>query len=76
MSKMLISVIPRMIYKSNDTILNFFDNAIYNPPVLDTVLIVPWPPETDEFIFTSQSSIISPYRLVKQLVQEGKLDKN
>ena len=34
LSKLMLSVVPYMIDQSNDTILNFYDGAIYKPPLL------------------------------------------
>lgn len=75
LSKSMISVIPKMIYKTNDIILNYFDKAIFKPPLLENVINSLWPADYDEFVFCSSTSIISDKQLKMELIDAGLLDK-
>lgn len=59
LSKLMLSVVPKMIDEVNDTILNFYNSAIYKPPLMQEAMIIPWPDDLNEFVFCSKTSIIS-----------------
>jgi len=59
LSKLMLSVVPRMIKNVNETILGFYNNAVYKPPLMQEAMIIPWPNDLDEFVFCSNTSIMS-----------------
>jgi len=59
LSKLMLSKVPYMIDEANQTILNFYNNAIYKPPLMQHAIIIPWPDDVDEFVFCSKTSILS-----------------
>lgn len=59
LSKLMLSIVPRMINNANDTILVFYNNAIYKPPLMQEAMIIPWPNDLEEFVFCSNTSIMS-----------------
>jgi len=59
LSKLMLSIIPRMINNANETTLVFYNNAIYKPPLMQEAMIIPWPNDLDEFIFCSETSIMT-----------------
>ena len=75
-SKSMLKVFPRLIYKTNDTVLDFFDNLIYSPPLLDTHFVVAWPSDLDEFIFCNNCSILSSKSIEDKLQEENKISKD
>jgi hypothetical protein len=74
LSKLMLSIVPKMITESNDTTLNFYNSAIYKPPLMQEAMIIPWPNDLEDFVFTSNTSIMSQTFLINALFQEGKLD--
>jgi hypothetical protein len=59
LSKLMLSVVPYMINDANETVLNFYNSAIYKPPLLQHAMIIPWPENLSDFVFCSKSSILS-----------------
>jgi len=59
LSKMMLKAIPSMISSGSSTINKFFDSATYKPPLLAHTLNIPWPDGQKEFIFPSETSLIT-----------------
>jgi len=59
LSKLMLSVVPYMIDQSNETILNFYNSAVYKPPLLNHAMIITWPDDIDDFVFCSKTSLLS-----------------
>jgi hypothetical protein len=59
LSKLMLSVVPTMIDNTNDTVLNFYNSAIYKPPLMQEAMIIPWPDDLNEFVFCSKTSLMS-----------------
>jgi hypothetical protein len=73
LSKLMLSVVPYMINDANDTVLKFYDGAVYKPPLLQHAMIIPWPENLNEFVFCSKTSILSQTLLIQELYDNNKL---
>ena len=67
LSKLMLSVVPTMIDNTNDTVLNFYNSAIYKPPLMQEAMIIPWPDDLNELIFASRSSLINSDFLIRKI---------
>ena len=58
-SKMMFDSLPQMLSSDSEPVYKFFDTAFYRPILIEDALIVYWPPDLDEFIFESPTSLIT-----------------
>jgi hypothetical protein len=59
LSKLLTESIPPMIAESSDMVLKFLASALYQPVLMQEPLIVNWPEDLTEHIFTTHTSLIT-----------------
>ena len=79
LSKMLLTCFPHMVNLGTDMICKFFNSAIYQPVMMQKALIVKWPSEMTEQVFTAHTSFITENILnetLKDLVEDDKEDDN
>ena len=58
LSKMMLKSFPSMIKMGTGSILKFLDTCTYKPLVISNEVIVRWPNEMKELVFSSSTSLI------------------
>ena len=66
-SKMMLKSFPSMIEMSTPIIKQFFESALYKPLLMQYSLNVKWTLDRDEFVFASDTSLITHEFLQKKL---------
>jgi len=56
-----------MIQQGSDMIVKFFSSGVYQPPLMQEALIVPWPEGLEEYKFACHTSLITQKLLVDEL---------
>ena len=51
--------------------MKFFDNCIYTPKLMLVPLIISWPDDLDELVFSNHTSIIDEETLNKVIIDTG-----
>lgn len=59
-----------MIYNDSESIQNFFKDCIYQPPLMQEDIIIPWPEGKTRIQFVSETSIITEKNLKKHIFPE------
>ena len=57
-----------MINEGTDMICKFFASAMYQPEMMKQALIIPWPSEMQEHIFTTHTSFLTENMLNNELL--------
>jgi len=66
-SKMMLGDFQDMMKGGLGRILEFFDRAQFNPPLMRPPIMIEWPEELERLIFASETSLIDEERLEKEL---------
>jgi len=69
----MLNTLNNVLSHDSPNVINFFETAIYQPPLMQMELFVPWKDGMDEFIFPSHTAYISREFLVQKLKEEHKL---
>jgi hypothetical protein len=66
-SKMLTESIPDMLQEGSDFVLKFFATALYQPITVQDPIMVMWPEDTTEHLFTTETSLVTKSMLDRSL---------
>ena len=71
----LIRFIPLMLNRRSDSFMNFFNKLTFKTLSMENTLLINWNNNpNDEFIFLSNTSIISKELIQKEMVKKGFMD--
>lgn len=66
-SKMLTDSVPDIIRECSDLGLKFLNSLLYQPIIMQEPIVVDWPTDMQEYVFTSHTSMISQKMIKNEL---------
>ena len=76
LSKMMLTSFPNMIQMNTKVIKKFFDSGVYKPPLMHFQHSIPWPEDTESFVFPCYTSLMSKNLLTKELIVAGLVEED
>lgn len=71
-SKMVLKSFALILSHESETVIDFFENNIYQPPQMQEEQFVPgWTDDMDQFVFPSHTSVISKKFLIEEMASQG-----
>lgn len=67
LTQMILRSLPRMLAHESDGVLGFFEQAVYVSPAMREPLLVQWPEDIEDYVFASNTSIITAATLTHEL---------
>jgi len=65
---MMLTAFPNMLHESSLSIIDFFNQNIYKPLLFEDSITVSWPGDLNEFVFDSNTSLITEQFLEQTLI--------
>ena len=66
-TKMMLKSLAVMLSHENIDVVNFFNQAFYQPPLMKDELFVPWNEDMPQFVFPCHTSVVTPPQLLEKL---------
>ena len=66
-TKTILNSLTLILLNEQESVVNFFEGAFYQPPQMKIDWFVPWNENDEEFVFTSHTSLISQKLLLTKL---------
>lgn len=71
-SKMVLKSFALILSHESETVIDFFETNIYQPPQMQEEQFVPgWTEDMDQFVFPSHTSVISKKFLIEEMAKQG-----
>jgi hypothetical protein len=71
LTKMMLKSLAVMLSHENIEVVNFFETAFYQPPLMKEELFVPWNDDMEQFVFPCHTSVVTPPQLLEKLKEKG-----
>ena len=66
-TKSMLSSLTLILLNEDESVVNFFDGAFYQPPQMRIDWFIPWKEGIEELVFPCHTSVISQELLLKKI---------